>query len=184
MAEPSTSIFNKKATEKLRNPDDLDKYVRVTNPSVWVVLGACIILLAGLLIWGIFGAVTTSVSTTGAVIDVSAVVADIQKEEAGKSKVAVCFLSAEDVAKVELGDSANVGGERMTVSYIAPIPASPSEWDTALGSEYLVKTLFSGDWAYPVAFEGDVSALNENVPIPVSITTDRIAPISLVLKNW
>ena len=34
-AKPSMSIFNLKASEKLRNPDDLDKYIRVTKPSVW-----------------------------------------------------------------------------------------------------------------------------------------------------
>lgn len=65
MAQASPSIFNKRATERLRSPDDLEKYVQVTNPSVWVVLGACIALLAGLLAWGIFGTVSTNVSAQG-----------------------------------------------------------------------------------------------------------------------
>ena len=69
MADAKTSIFNKRATEKLRSPDDLDKYVRVTSPSVWVILAACIILIVGLLAWGLFGAVTTNVQATGVVFD-------------------------------------------------------------------------------------------------------------------
>ena len=32
MAEQTRTIFNQRAAEKLRSPDDLDKYVRVTNP--------------------------------------------------------------------------------------------------------------------------------------------------------
>ena len=184
MADATPSIFNKKAAEKLRNPDDLDKFVRVTNPSVWVVLAACVCLIAGLLAWGIFGSMTTSISTTGAVVDISAVAESAETYGLDKSKTAICFLSAKDVAEVSVGDDAVVGGVPMKVQFISPIPASPDEWDNVLKSKYLAKALFDGDWAYPVAFEGDISQLEDNVPLTAVITTDRIAPVSLILKNW
>ena len=162
------SIFNKKATDKLRSPDDLDKFVRVTNPSVWVVLAACIALIAGLLAWGVFGAVTTSVTATGTVVD----------------GTAMCFLSAEDTAQVSVGDIANVGGEKMTVADVSAVPLSPDESSKILKSDYLVSALAKGDWSYCVKFEGDASELTEGVPLAVNITTERISPISLILKNW
>lgn len=165
MADTTSSIFNKKATEKLRSPDDLDKYVRVTNPSIWVVFGACVALLVGLLAWGVFGSVTTSVTTTGVCMD----------------KHAICFLTAEESTKVKEGDVANVSGERMTVSRIAPMPVSINEARGILGSDYLVSALIKEDWAYQVTFEGDISDLQAGVPLAVNITTERIAPISLVL---
>lgn len=165
MAEPDNSIFNKKATEKLRSPDDLDKYVRVTNPSVWLVLVACLAMLIGLLAWGIFGAVTTSVATTGTCVE-------------GK---AVCFLSADDTAKVSVGNVAMVGGERMTVSSVSSVPLSISEASSVLKSDYLVSTLVQEDWAYQINFEGDTSELSEGVPLVVNITTERVAPITLIL---
>lgn len=80
----------------------------MTNPSVWVVLAACVALLAGLLAWGVFGAVTSSVSTTGVAID-------------GK---ALCFLDAADAAKVHVGDDASVAGEPMHVAFVAAVPVS------------------------------------------------------------
>ena len=165
MADASSSIFNKRATEKLRNPDDLDKFVRVTNPSVWVVLAACVALLAGLLSWGILGAVTTSVSDTGVVVD-------------GK---ALCFLTADDMAKVHVGDVANVGGEKMEVADVSAVPLSRDEAKEVLKSDYLVSALVEDDWAYKVAFKGDASELTAGVPLTVSITTERIAPITLIL---
>ena len=165
MADVPSSIFNKKATEKLRSPDDLDKYVRVTNPSVWVALIACIALLAGLLAWGVFGAVTTSVSATGVCI----------KGEA------MCLLSAEDVAKVDVGDEATVQGKRMKVASISSVPQSRGEVEKILSSDYLLSTLMKEDWAYLAVFEGDTSSLPEGVPLSVSITVERIAPISLIL---
>lgn len=168
MAEAARPIFNQRATEKLRNPDDLDKYLQITNPSVWVVLAACIALLAGLLAWGIFGAVTTSVSTTG--VNVNGRV--------------MCFLTAEDAAKVHVGDAANVDGKQMTVSAVSDVPVSRKEAGITLKSDYLVSTLMQGDWAYLVDFEGTTEDLADGVPLAVQITTERVAPLSLVLKNW
>lgn len=165
MADENSTIFNRKATEKLRSPDDLDKFVRVTNPSVWVVLAACVALLAGLLAWGVFGAVTTSVTSTGVAIDGQA----------------MCFLAAEDAAKVHAGDGANVGGESMRVDTVAAMPVSQQEAAQILENDYLVHTLVKGDWAYLVTFDGDTSGLANGVPLTVNIMVKRVAPISLIL---
>ena len=166
MADVGASIFNKKATEKLRSPDDLDKYVRVTNPSVWVILIACVVLLAGLLMWGIFGTVSTNVSATGVYMHGEV----------------VCFLDGEKASKVHLGDVANVSGEKMSVSSISSVPLSREEAKAHLDSDYLVSSLVAGDWAYYVQFEGDGSYdFRESTPLSITITTERVAPLSLVL---
>ena len=165
MADASSSIFNKRATEKLRSPDDLDKYVRVTNPGIWALLGACMALLIGLFSWGFFGSVTTSVSTTGVV----------------HKGQAMCFLSAEDVAKVNEGDVANFAGHTMKVVDVAAIPNSSEEVSEMLDSDYLASVLVQGEWAYRVVFRGEAEDFDQGVPLAVSITTERIAPISLIL---
>ena len=167
MADVSNPIFNRKATEKLRSPDDLDKYVRVTNPSVWIMLAACVALLVGLLSWGVFGTVATSVTTTGVSVDGEA----------------MCFLTADKVAQVNVGDTANVGGKLMTVYSVSDIPASGEEIDALVKSDYLVKALVEDDWAYIVRFEGNTSELKNGVPLSVDITTEQIAPISLILGS-
>lgn len=165
MTDVERPLFNKKATEKLRSPDDLDKYVRVTNPSVWVTLVACLALLAGLLAWGLFGAVTTSISTTGVSINGEA----------------MCFLSAEDLAKVDAGDAAIIDGEKMKVAEVSAVPLSRSEAQKILLNDYLVNTLMKDDWAYRVTFDGDAAKLTQGVPLSVSITVERITPIRLIL---
>ena len=165
MSEAAPSIFNKKASEKLRSPDDLDRYVRVTNPSVWLVLAACLVLMLGLLCWGIFGTVSTSVDATGVIVD----------------NQPMCFLSADKRAEIEEGDKATFGGKNFSVGTISSVPVSRSEAQNVLKSEYLASTLMDGDWSYYVVFEGDTSGLNENVPISMSITTEQYAPISLIL---
>lgn len=50
-------IFRKKSIEKHSSPEQLNDYIRVTKPSVWIVLLAVIILLVGIMIWSLFGTV-------------------------------------------------------------------------------------------------------------------------------
>jgi hypothetical protein len=161
----SRSIFNTRAAEKLRSPDDLDKYLRVASPSAWAIASALVLLVAGLLVWGVFGAVSTSVSTTGTCVDGQA----------------LCLLSAEDVAKVEVGNTAVMDGTPVTVSAVAAAPISRDEAHGALGNDYLLSALLKGDWGYLVYFEGDgMDELPQYVPLTVTITTERIAPIKLL----
>ena len=165
MAENASAIFNRKAREKLRSPDDLDKYVRVTAPSTWAVLAAFALLLAGVLAWGVFGSVSTSVTATGVVV----------------GGEALCFLPADDAARIHEGDAALVGGKKMTVGEVKRIPSSRDEAAAILGSDYLTETLVEGNWGTQVTFAGDASSLEEGVPLTVNVTCDRVAPITLIL---
>lgn len=165
MAEEKPSIFNKRATEKLRSPDDLDKFIRVANPSVWLVLTACIALLAGLLMWGVFGTVSTSVSVQGVLID----------EEP------ICFLPAQQAARVHDGDIAKVETEVMEVDSVSKLPISREEVKDMVKSDFLASSLVEGDWVYVVALKGDgVYDFERGVPLDVNITTERIAPLMVL----
>ena len=45
------TIFRKKSLDKISSPESLGDYLHVTNPSVWMILAAVILLLVGMLIW-------------------------------------------------------------------------------------------------------------------------------------
>jgi hypothetical protein len=45
-------VFRQKSVERIASPEQLQDYMRVTNPGIWMVLAAVILLLAGLLVWG------------------------------------------------------------------------------------------------------------------------------------
>ena len=51
------SNIEEKKQEQVSNPDQLNDYIRVTTPSIWLVLAALALLLIGILIWSIFGTV-------------------------------------------------------------------------------------------------------------------------------
>ena len=63
-----SGIFRQKSIERVSGPESLDDYIRVTTPSVWIVLAALIVLLAGMLAWSILGTVEAH-TADGSVVD-------------------------------------------------------------------------------------------------------------------
>ena len=51
-------IFRQKSIKRVSSPKQLNDYIRVTTPSVWIVLAALAVLLAGMLAWSVLGRVT------------------------------------------------------------------------------------------------------------------------------
>jgi len=41
-------LFRKEAVEKIASPEELNKYVKVLNPRVWLIILAIIIAIAGM----------------------------------------------------------------------------------------------------------------------------------------
>ena len=52
-----SEIFREKSINRIDQPEDLEDYIRVTTPSVWVVLIAVVLVLVAILGWMIFGTV-------------------------------------------------------------------------------------------------------------------------------
>ena len=50
-------IYREKSINRMNQPEDLNDYIRVTTPSVWIVLIAVALVLAAVLGWMIFGTV-------------------------------------------------------------------------------------------------------------------------------
>jgi len=65
MSQTANSIFRKSALEKISTPEQLNEYIRVTNPKVWVLLLALMALLGGAVVWAIFGSIPETVTLNG-----------------------------------------------------------------------------------------------------------------------
>ncbi len=97
-------LFRKKSLEKIKSPESLDDYIRVTNPGVWLLLVSIIVLLAGACVWGCFGHIDSIVKSTVTV-------------ENGN---AVCFVKSEDAASIKRGQTVKFGDTQGTVTDISP----------------------------------------------------------------
>ena len=52
-----SELFRKKSMDRISSPEELNDYIKVTTPSVWLSIAAIVIILVGALVWGAFGTV-------------------------------------------------------------------------------------------------------------------------------
>ena len=62
-------VFRKKSLERISSPEQLNDYLRVTNPAVWVILTAVILLLVGVLVWSSVASIDSFAGGTAQVKD-------------------------------------------------------------------------------------------------------------------
>ena len=67
MDQQNNQIFRKKSLERLSSPEDLNAYLHVTNPAVWIILTAVILLLVGLFVWSSVTTIESYVEGSGEV---------------------------------------------------------------------------------------------------------------------
>ena len=154
------SLFRQKSLERISSPEQLNDYIRVATPSVWLLLIAIIVLLTGVCVWGVAGHMDT-------VLPVVAVA-----QEGG----VVAYVRADDAASVKAGAAVSIGEHTGTVAAVGGQPVSVNETFT----EYMchVGALQQGEWVYAVTL--DVSC--PDGVHAAQIVTDSVSPMSFVLN--
>lgn len=155
-----TNLFRKTSIDRVNSPEQLNDYIRVANPSVWILLAAIVFLLVGVVVWGVFGTIETKVDATAIVRD-------------GK---ATAFVSANSLSSLEVGMAVGIEGEE---GVIAGIDKVPVEITDDFPSYFLyLSGLNAGDFAYRVYV--DIAGVGDGV-YPASIVVDSINPIYFVI---
>jgi hypothetical protein len=55
----NNELFRKNAVERISSPEQLNDYIHVTSPAIWMTLVGIIVILAGMIVWGIVGRLNT-----------------------------------------------------------------------------------------------------------------------------
>lgn len=155
-----SELFRKKSMERVTSPEQLNDYIRVSDPGVWMLLAAIIILLAGVCVWGIFGHLDTKTETAGVC----------------ENGTLVCYIKKEDMDGVQAGTLISVEGNECTVKEVS---ADPVRLDGE-SNAYLLYTsgLTAEDWVYAVTADCPLA----DGTYAVSVITERVAPLSFVLN--
>lgn len=157
----SSTIFREKSLKKIASPEQMNDYIRVSSPSVWMVLTAVIVLLAGVCVWGVFGHLDTAVQTGGVCTN-------------GRLTV---FVGEEDHDKIKENAVISVDGVEYAV---AEITNAPIRVDDQIDPYVVHLAGFTeGDWAYRLY--ADVPGLADGV-YAVSVITERVRPLDFVLN--
>ena len=153
-------LFRKASIERVSSPEQLNDYVRVSNPGVWTILAAVIVLLIGVCVWGIFGHLETKIATAGMC----------------ENGVFTCYVNEEKIGQIKSGVTVNVGGESLSVSGISANPVSvTSETDSYL---MYLGGFSEGEWLYEITAN---AALSDGT-YKAEIVTESVSPMSFILN--
>lgn len=144
----------------MSSPEQLNDYIKVTNPGVWMALAAIILLLLGICVWGIFGKLETTIN----VVAVS---------ENGQT---VCYVKEEKISSVKNEMSVYIGEESYRIKSIGTQPVSVSE----NMSEYArhVGDLREGEWVYVVIIDGNIA----DGTYKAQVVIDSVSPLYFVFN--
>ncbi len=154
------TIFREKSIQKVSSPEQLNDYIRVTTPGVWITLAAVIVLLAGFIVCGVTGSLETRVNV--------AAVSD--------SGTITCYVREADITDIAVGDAVRVGGEEYTVAAISRQPEAVD--DTFSAYMLHVSGLSAGEWVYAVTLDG---SLPDGV-YEASVITDSVSAVSFLFN--
>lgn len=53
-------IYREESIERISSPEKLNDYIKVSSPSMWLIMAAIIVLLLGVIAWSILGSVSVN----------------------------------------------------------------------------------------------------------------------------
>lgn len=163
-------IFRKKSLDRVSSPDQLDDYIHVTSPSVWIIFAAIVVLLIGACIWGIMGYLDTTATV--------AAYADPAKNQL------VLYIKEKDAPYVHPGTVFKLNGQEYAIE---AVDAEHYRLEMAGGIDPIlleytmhVGNLVSGEWVN-CAYAAQKEPLNEGI-YEASVILEHVHPMSFILN--
>ncbi|MDQ5983754.1 MAG: hypothetical protein RUMPE_00782 [Eubacteriales bacterium SKADARSKE-1] len=192
------SVFREKSLKRISSPEQLNDYIKVSNPSIWLVLGALGIMLIAAFIWSISGNITSKVDATGVFQDID-----------GKPGIetVVCFVGVDDSQKLTKDMEVRLYNKYKPlndyiigkVSKISQVPVKQEDILSDFSNEFIAKSILETGYgvAVLVSVEQDSSSpdglkwsnsnhssessIEVNDLCRVEIITESITPIDFLL---
>ncbi len=154
-------LFRQKSLDKISSPEQLNDYITVTNPGVWMLLTSIVLVLFGAIVWGTFGKLETRIRVP-AIVDDSG---------------AVLYVEADDILKIQGDQKVDINGiEGSVVSY----GNKGNKASDVLGDIALSESGYSeSDILYDVYADIDI----QNGIYMAEIVIDSVSPISFLINN-
>jgi len=165
-SEKDSNMFRPEAKVSISSPEQLDSYIKVANPSLWVTLAAVVLFLIVVIVWSFTGTLIRTVDCEGIVRD-------------GAVDV---FISSSERDLFYVGQSATVlDQEGAVIESLSTVPVSKKEASEGLANDYEVSQLEINDWNY-VARISLPMPIDEGEIVPVRLD-HNIKPITLIFGS-
>lgn len=154
------SVFRRRAMEHISSPEQLNDYIRVASPRMWVAIIALAVFLTGALVWAAFGHIDSTVYGVALV-------------EKGSC---ILYIAQKDVTYIGSGNAVEIEDRQTSLISLSPEPftvtESMSEYARSVGDFSI------GEWISSASVEP--IDLPDGI-YPASIVEERVSVLSLLL---
>ena len=167
-------VFRRSTMNRIASADELDHYIKVTNPSAWAIVIAALLLVAGVIVWAVVAVVPVTVNTTGVVL---------QTEE-GTEPYVICWVDKSTADKIkDSGAQARIGDASAKSVELRSAPMSSSEVMKLLGSDFYSSALNLKDWNYLVVIVPTGEPVHSEYTIQTSLGPAHLVPVSIIVSE-
>lgn len=157
----NSNLYRKESLDSIASPEEMNDYIKVTGPSIWILLGAVIVFLSGVILWSTLGSLKTTKESLALV-------------EGG---LAVCYVDKATYDDLDPDSVINLGGEFRD---IISASSTPVESSTVYDSGVLADLGYTDhDLLYALTATSDLPKGSYKAEVIV----EQIHPMSFILGN-
>ncbi len=184
------SLFRKKSLDRISSPDQLNDYIKVSNPSVWLIIGALVILATSFSVWAFNGNITSEVSCTGAF--------QSSPHDRDAASSVVCYVDANYASKIAEGMpvriydrskpmSAYIEGKVVKVS---SVPVRQADIFDAYSSEFVADSILEAEYGVQILIkvgktaDGSYVWANGEVGDDAFARVDGLCKVDIITESY
>ena len=99
------SLFREKAYKKTLSPMQINDYIKTTRPSVWLALSAIILIISGILVWGVCGKIEITITS-------------VTVCEGGRT---YCYISENDIDRISADSYVRINDSEYKMNNISKL---------------------------------------------------------------
>ena len=155
------TVFRDKSIERISSPDQLNDYVKLSDPGIWFVLAAIVVILTGACIFGAVGSIDSTVPGVGV----------------SKGGTLTCLVKKEYGSRFRNEMKAKIDGSEYRASLHSGKPVTVE--DTTDSYTLNIGNMQPGEWVYEIDVDGEF----EDGSYEVELVTEEISPLSFLFGN-
>lgn len=175
------NLFRKSSLEKFSSPEQLNDYIKVANPSTFIIITALVLVLICSLIWGITGSIANTFNLTGLIIS--------PNKDNSQNGNAVFYIPMEQADNIKENMKVQVSPRNMpreeygymygTIKYIEDIPVySQDEMNTYNNMPWVIKDILPQDYSKKAYIEFEYNLDNE-----LKWSNNKVQSLNLSMDN-
>lgn len=192
-----SNIFRKKSLDRISSPEQLNDYIRVSNPSVWLIICALLVIAVSFSIWAVSGNITTEISANGV----------FQGKDTDSVDSVICYINADYSTKISVGMPVRIYDKSKSqntyingkISKIAQTAIKQEDIIQSYSSEYIADSILDSEYGIGVLItvnklslneydwangeKGDESFIKINELCKIDIITESITPIEFLFNQ-